>query len=153
MEDFTGGAIHDQPTRRQWTVETAVRRRVTPRLSAEARWLYQGRTQTHAPPDGPRRFTGIDRMLQGEALWRASDRLKLRVGGLYDRITITQTGLPPAVPIKTYGSRKESRAYVGLIARFGRVDLQGVEGIELDHEPYQVSFVHDKGFLQLQTTF
>jgi hypothetical protein len=55
--------------------------------------------------------------------------------------------------LPTYGTRKESRAYLGLIARFGRVSIQGVEGIELDHEPYEVTLWHDKGFLQLQSTF
>ena len=53
----------------------------------------------------------------------------------------------------TYGTRNESRAYLGLMARFGRVWLSGVEGIELDPEPYEVWHHHDKGFLQLQTTF
>jgi hypothetical protein len=28
-----------------------------------------------------------------------------------------------------------------------------IEGIELDPEPYEVWWVHDKGFLHLQTTF
>ena len=37
--------------------------------------------------------------------------------------------------------------------RFGRVSLQVVEGLELDREPYEVWAVHDKGFVQLQTTF
>jgi hypothetical protein len=31
--------------------------------------------------------------------------------------------------------------------------LQASEGVELDAEPYEVSFHHDKGFLHLQTTF
>ena len=34
-----------------------------------------------------------------------------------------------------------------------RVSVSGVEGIELDPEPYPVWFVHDKGFLQLQAPF
>jgi hypothetical protein len=29
----------------------------------------------------------------------------------------------------------------------------GIEGIELDPEPYDVWLVHDKGFLQMQTRF
>ena len=123
--------------------EVALDRRADRRLGGELHGAIIGNGET-----GPGVFR--ERQLR---IWRASDWLKLRVGGLYDRITITQTGTTPAVAIKTYGSRKESRAYVGLIARFGRVNLQGVEGIELDHEPYQVSFHHDKGFLQLQTTF
>ncbi|MEK7331342.1 MAG: hypothetical protein AAB113_11135, partial [Candidatus Eisenbacteria bacterium] len=139
--------------RRQWSVETAARRRLVAGLTAEARWLYQGRTQTHAPPVGPRTFDAVDRVIQLEALWSANSRLALRVGGLHDRITVTQAGNWPSIPYGSYGTRKESRAYVGLIARFGRVSVQGVEGIELDREPYDVAFIHDKGFLQLQTTF
>jgi hypothetical protein len=138
--------------RRQWTLETAARR-VAGRLSVEARWLYQGRSQDHAPPVGPRTFEAVDRVIQIESLWSASDRLAVRVGGLHDRITVTQRGNWPTIPDHSYGTRGENRAYLGVIARFGRVSVQGIEGIELDHEPYDVAFIHDKGFLQLQTTF
>jgi len=57
------------------------------------------------------------------------------------------------MPGWTWGTRKESRAYLGLELLLGRVRVQGIEGIELDSEPYEVTFHHDKGFLQLQTTF
>jgi len=70
--------------------------------------------------------------------------------GLYDRISVAQSG---AIFRQSYGSRTESRAYIGLAARFGRIVVSGVEGIELDPEPYEVWFVHDKGFLQLQAVF
>ena len=63
---------------------------------------------------------------------------------------MARSGTTPRV---NYGSRHESRAYFGLDARFGRVRVSGVEGIELDPEPYEVWFHHDKGFLALQTTF
>lgn len=139
--------------RRQWSVETAARRRIVAGLTAEARWLYQARTQRHAPPVGPRTFDAMDRVIQIEAIWSANSRLGVRVGGLHDRITVTQAGNWPSIPYGSYGTRVENRAYLGLIARFGRVSMQGIEGIELDHEPYEVAFVHDKGFLQLQTTF
>jgi hypothetical protein len=33
------------------------------------------------------------------------------------------------------------------------VRISGVEGIELDLEPYPVYFHHDKSFITLQTTF
>ena len=136
--------------RRQWSVEAAVRRRFASRLSAEARWLYQGRTQQHAPPIAPPRFEAVDRVLQVETVWAATSTLSLRVGGLHDRISVQPSGVPAS---SSYGSRREARAYIGLLARFGRVNLQGIEGIELDHEPYEVWAVHDKGFLQLQATF
>lgn len=139
--------------RRQWTAEAAARHRVTERITAEARWLYQGRTQTHAPPDAPRTFDAIDRVIQVEALWSAHPRLDVRVGGMHDVISVTHLGAPPPVSYAVYESRHENRAYVGLIARFGRVSVTGIEGFELDQEPYDVAGIHDKGFLGLQTTF
>jgi hypothetical protein len=81
---------------------------------------------------------------------RLTHALTLRVGGLYDRLGFDHTGL---TRVPSEARKKESRAYIGLVARFGRVSLAGVEGIELDREPYDVSFHHDKGFLQLQSTF
>jgi hypothetical protein len=135
--------------RRLWWVETALRRRVTRRLRAEACWLYQDRTQHFGPPVGPGLFRGIDRLLAAETRIEITPALTGRIGALYDRITIAQRG----VPRFTYGTRIESRAYLGLIARFGRVSLSGVEGIELDPEPYEVWGIHDKGFLHLQATF
>ena len=74
----------------------------------------------------------------------------VRVGGLHDRITVDQVGSPS---FTAYGTRVESRAYFGLMARFGAVSVYGVEGLELDHEPYDVWLVHDKAFLHLQTAF
>jgi hypothetical protein len=136
--------------RRHWSVEAAARRRVAPSITAEMRWLYQGRTQLHAPPVTPPRFEGVDRVLQVETVWTAMPSLAIRLGGLYDRITVQNSGI--TAPF-SFGSRTESRAYVAATARFGRLSLQLVEGIELDHEPYEVWAVHDKGFLLLQTTF
>jgi hypothetical protein len=69
---------------------------------------------------------------------------------MHDQITVDRTGVTLA---GGEGTRKESRAYFGLDARFGRVSVAGVEGIELDLEPYQVTFHHDKAFLQLQARF
>ena len=69
---------------------------------------------------------------------------------MFDRITVANEGMPY---LQTYGTRNESRAFVGLSARFGRVSIHAVEGIELDPEPYEVWLVHDKGFLHLQATF
>ncbi len=136
--------------RRQWSVEAAARRRIAPRFTAEARWLYQSRTQIHAPPIAPPRFEAVDRVLQVETVWNASPSLDLRLGGLHDRISVQHSGV--TAPF-SFGSRTESRAYVSAMARFGRVNLQLVEGVELDHEPYSVWAVHDKGFVQLQAVF
>ncbi len=136
--------------RREWTAELAARRAVTRRLDVQLRGIYQDRTQAYGAGLGPGAFRGLDRLAQAELFYRASPRFGCRVGVLHDRIGIAERGV---VPVFTYGSRKESRAYIGLMARFGRVTVQGIEGIELDHEPYEVEFHHDKGFLHLQTTF
>jgi hypothetical protein len=74
----------------------------------------------------------------------------VRLGGLLDRASVSKSGETGHF---TQGTRNESRAYFGFVARFGRVSLSGVEGIELDPEPYEVWNHHDKGFLALQTTF
>jgi hypothetical protein len=136
--------------RRQWSIETVARRQITERLDAEARWLYQERTQQHGLPVWPPRFDAVDRVIQLEAAWRATSSLHLKLGGLHDRIGVRPSGVALS---SRYGTRTESRAYVGFMTRFGSVRLQAIEGIELDHEPYEVWLVHDKGFLQLQTTF
>ena len=134
--------------RRRWSAEAALRRSAG-RVWAEARFLYQSRDQDWGPPVGPARFGAIDRLIALETRVAMTPRLTARVGGLFDRITVDRVGNTPF----SYGTRNESRAFVGVIARFGRVSLSGVEGIELDPEPYDVWGVHDKGFLQMQATF
>jgi hypothetical protein len=136
--------------RRQWRGELAARRRVQRRLTAELRGVYAARTASHGTPEPVGRFDALDRALQLETVWSATPTLGVRLGGLYDQISVFQAGQPARF---TYGSRHESRAYVGLTAKFGRVSVSGVEGIELDPEPYDVWLVHDKGFLHLQATF
>jgi len=136
--------------RRQWSVEAAARRQVSRRWNAEARWVYQGRTQIHAPPVDPPRFEGVDRAFQLETTWATSSRLWLRFGLLRDQIDIVQSAITSQY---SYGSRNEDRAYIGAIVRVGAVTFQAIEGIELDHEPYDVWLVHDKGFLQAQARF
>jgi 2-dehydro-3-deoxyphosphogluconate aldolase/(4S)-4-hydroxy-2-oxoglutarate aldolase len=143
--DYSLGDAHD--FRRLWIAEVSASRVFGERLGTELKWLYMGRDQHVAQPLGPDEFFADDRLLQLETTYRVSPKAVVRVGGMYDQIGVTQNGA------HGYGSRKESRAYIGLALRFGRVLLQGVEGIELDNEPYDVWFVHDKGFLHLQTTF
>ena len=135
--------------RRQWWAELAAQRGFGQQVEVEGRWMYQARDQHTGPPYVPTaELSDIERVLQFETRW-SNQRWGARVGGLYDRISVDQTG----GPIRSYGSRKESRAYFGLSARFGQVSLNAVEGIELDHEPYDVWFVHDKAFLNIQSTF
>lgn len=136
--------------RRLWNGELAVRRQFGADTRGELRWIYKDRAQSWAPPAGDGRLRALDRVVTAEVSRRFSDRWSARTGLMYDRVSIAVHG---AYPGFTWGSRKESRAYVGLRAKFGRVSVQGVECIELDHEPYEVSFHHDKGFLHLQTTF
>ncbi|MBI5171127.1 MAG: hypothetical protein HZA61_16695 [Candidatus Eisenbacteria bacterium] len=136
--------------RRLWNGELALRHALGPATQGELRWIYKDRAQSWAPPAGDGRLRARDRVLAGEVSHRFSGRWLVRSGLMYDRVSIAVHGGYPGF---TWGSRKESRAYVGLRAKFGRVSVQGIECIELDHEPYEVSFHHDKGFLQLQTTF
>lgn len=136
--------------RRQWAIESAVRRPFPRGIVAELRGIYQDRDQHHGPPLGPGATGAIDRTLGAEVEWEAHPRLTARLGGLYDRITVARSGLAFR---QSYGTRTESRAYVGLAARFGNVTISIVEGIELDPEPYEVWAVHDKGFFQLQAIF
>ncbi len=148
--EIGAGGPDGRDFRRQWSVETAARRQIAPRVSAEVRWLYQERTQVHAPPVTPPRFAAVDRVIQVETVWTPGERLGFRLGGLHDRIGVRNSGV--SAPY-SFGSRTESRAYLGVMARFGRVRLQIVEGIELDPEPYEVWAIHDKGFVQLQAGF
>jgi hypothetical protein len=136
--------------RRQWSAELSARRALTPRVSALVHWFYQERTQRYGADIGPGTFAAVDRVAHVEVDGRLTPTLMLRVGGFYDRLGFSRSG---QTRLASENRQKESRAFVGLIARFGRVSVAGVEGIELDREPYEVSFHHDKGFLQLQTTF
>ena len=146
--DFSTGDARN--FRRAWSVEAAISRAWGSRLKLEGRGFYLERTETYAPPPNANNFAGIDRVFQVEGTYTFADWIALRVGGLHDNITIVNTGVPR---YPGYGTRHENRAYFGLTARFGNVRVSGVEGIELDHEPYDVWFVHDKGFLSLQATF
>lgn len=136
--------------RRMWSAEFAASGTPTPRLAFEARCVYQDRDQNVGAPVGPGDFGAIDRLVSLEGTWAITRDLHARVGGMYDRISIAHSGV---VRYDSYGTRNESRAFIGLMARFGKVRMQAVEGIELDPEPYDVWLVHDKGFLQLQAEF
>jgi hypothetical protein len=143
-------AAEQSDFRRQWQAELALRRGIGRRLRAEGRWLYQERSQITTEAPGQSRFGAIDRVIALDTWYDLTENWSARLGGMYDQITVAQSGPNPAF---TYGSRRESRAYVGLSARFGRVSVHAVEGVELDPEPYEVWLVHDKGFLHLQAAF
>lgn len=145
-----GSPLDGRVFRRRWLAEGLVRHAIGRTLTAELRWLHQERTQTWRPPAGSGRFDAVDRVPVVELGWQAHPRAHFRFGAMRGDIDIAGERTSPA---GGYGSRSESRVFVGLQARFGRLTVQGVEGIELDREPYEVSFHHDKGFIQLQTTF
>ena len=145
-----GSAGNAADFRRRWGVEAAVRRDLRPDLAAELRYRYQDRDTRRGPPFGPSAFGALDRLVIGELRWQARRTVAGRVGGMYDRITVGEFG--PYHP-HTYGTRNESRSYVGLDVRLGSVTLSGVEGIEMDPEPYDVWLWHDKGFLAMQARF
>ena len=137
-------------SRRLWQAELAARRAAGQTVTVEGRWLYADRMESYRPPLADARFHAIARTLQLEARWAAQPRLTVRLGGLFDRVGIHESG---TLGRFDQGTRNESRAYLGLVARFGRVSVSGIEGVELDPERYDVWHHHDKGFLLLQTTF
>lgn len=145
-----GSAGNHLDFRRQWSVEGMISRDLWAKWSALARYFYQERSEQYGEGLGPGRFGAVDRVYQFELARAFSPGWSLRAGGLYDRLGYAHEGITMAV---SEIRKKESRAYITLAARFGKVSLEGTEGIELDIEPYPVTWHHDKGFLKLQTTF
>jgi len=135
---------------RQFRGEASLARRVGEHGSVLLRFFYQERTQVWGPPYPSAVFHGIDRMPMIEGSFLLPRRFTGRVGFMRNRVT---SNLPPRILLWSQGTRVETRAFLSLQKKFGRVRVAGVEGIELDKEPYPVTFHHDKGFLQLQTTF
>lgn len=163
VEPFPG-PIDLANERRQWAVEVAAERGFGPHWEADVRWHYLDRDQWFDSVGGlylpPASFAAIDRVVQAEARYLPTARWLVRAGGMVDAITVAVSDPlgnarrgATAGSIFTRGSRTESRAYVGFAARFGAVSIAGVEGIELDPESYEVWWVHDKAFLQLQAVF
>ena len=146
--DLLTGDHHD--FRREWSGEGMIGQRFAERWRALARWIYQSRTEVYGPPVGPGRFDGLDRIAQLELARDFAPGWALRAGALYDRVGFARSG---GTLFSSEPREKESRAYIGLMARFGKVSVEGIEGIELDREPYEVTFHHDKGFLKLQAVF
>lgn len=146
--DYSSGNRLD--FRRQWSAEAAISRALRPRWNLLGRWIYQARSEQYGESLGPGRFDALDRILQLELERSLSPGWFVRAGALYDRVAFARSGVTLA---SSEPRDKESRGYVTLAARFGKVSVEGTEGIELDIEPYEVMFHHDKGFLKLQTTF
>ncbi len=136
--------------RRQWTGEGAISRALAPRTRLELRWLYESRTEDYGAGIGPGRFDALDRITQLGISRDLHPGWRLGAGALYDRVAFARSGI---TPWWSEARRKESRVFVSLQARFGRVSVEGIESLDLDTEPYEVTWHHDKGFLRLQGTF
>jgi len=113
-------------------------------------YFYMERTEVWRPPIANATINVIDRCVMADSWFHGPAGLGIWIGGLRDRVTVWDSG---GIPVETTNTRYEDRAFFSLQKLFGRVRLQGNEGIELDKEPYPVTFHHDKGFIQLQTTF
>ena len=146
--ELLGGSGHS--FRRRSLGEVALRRRLGSRARVETRWFWQDRTQDWLPPLSNSSFHATDRMPTIEFGYAPRTDLVARIGYMLDHVSVENHG---TVPGFNWGTRRESRLFVGLQARFGRVRIQGIEGVELDREAYPVTLHHDKGFLGLQTTF
>jgi len=136
---------------RRWLIEGGWSRPVGQAGRVAARFFYQERTQVWRPPIANATLGVIDRMPMVEGWFRAPLDLGVRVGAMRNRVTVTS-----GVPLDfawTWGTRVETRVFISLQRKFGRVWLQGTECIELDREFYEVSSHHDKGFLHMQFTF
>lgn len=136
--------------RRRWRGEGALVRPIGQHGSIALRYFYQERIQVWRPPISNVSLGVVDRMPMIEGSFRAKWDYGVRLGFMRNRVTVSDDG---GVPVSTQGTRVETRAFFSIGKQFGRVRLQGTECIELDREPYPVSFHHDKGFLHIQTTF
>ena len=135
---------------RRWRAEGALSRQVGAHGRLTARFFYQERTQVWRPPLANATLEIIDRMPMVEGAFQAPFQTYARVGCMRNRVTVAELG---RLPVRTWGTRVETRVFLALQIRFGRVLLQGMECVELDREIYDVAFIHDKGFLHIQTTF
>jgi hypothetical protein len=135
---------------RRWRIKGSFIQAIGENAHVALRYFYMDRTAVWRPPIANSSLGVIDRMVMLDSWLQAPWGVGVWVGGMRDRVTVSQIGF---IPLQTPGTRHETRAFISLHKQFGRLRLQGIEGIELDHETYEVSFHHDKGSFQLQTTF
>jgi hypothetical protein len=135
--------------RNRWSTAIGVRG-ATHRTTADLQWVYEVRRDHYHPATPEVGLDGTDRVVWLDSWSRLTPTLNLRLGGMVDWISIATSD---PYPFPTYGSRRETRAYFGFGARFGNFAVSALEGIELDREPYPVTWHHDKGFITLQATF
>jgi hypothetical protein len=139
---------------RRWRIKGSLTQDFGEDAHVAVRYYYMDRTQVWRPPVANTTLNVIDRCVMVESWFKAPWKLGARVGAMRDRVTAWHDGGIYGLPgFDSQGTRYEDRAIISLHKMFGKVRLQGIEGIELDKEPYPVAFHHDKGFLFLQTTF
>lgn len=136
--------------RRRWRADGALSRTIGEHGRLTFRFVYQERAQVWRPPIRNNTLAVIDRMPMVESAFQAPFHTRARVGLMRNRVTVTGVDRDFTW---TEGDRLETRAFVALQVRFGRVLIQGTECLELNREAYDVAFIHDKGFLHFQTTF
>jgi hypothetical protein len=135
---------------RRWRVEGGVSFPYGEHARVSATFLYQERLQVWSPPIANAFQDCIDRMPTLQTTFRLPLEIGARAGYMYNRVTVVREGNPPT---GSWGTRRENRLFISLQKRFGRVLVQGTEGIELDKEGYDVAFVHDKGFVHVMFPF
>ena len=135
---------------RRWRVKGSLIQDIGENTHVAVRYYYMDRTQVWRPPVADVTLNIIDRCVMLDSWFKAPWAMGVRLGAMRDRVTVWRDN---GIPLETTGTRHETRAIIALQKLFGKVRVQIIEGIELDHEPYEVSFHHDKGFFQLQTTF
>jgi len=135
---------------RRWRVEGGLSHPFGEHARVTARFIYQERLQLWTPPIAYATLDCIDRMPTLETEFQLPLGIGTRAGYIHNRVTVVQIGV---VPTFTWGTRKENRLFIALQKRFGKVLVEGTEGIELDKEGYDVAFVHDKGFVHVMVPF
>lgn len=135
---------------RRWRIKGSLIQAIGEQGHVAAHYYYMDRTEVWRPPIANSELGVIDRCVMVDSWFKGPWSVGVWLGGMRDRVTVVGDVWDLA---KSEGTRYEDRAFISLHKRFGRVWLQGIEGIELDKEPYQVTFHHDKGQIQLQTTF
>jgi hypothetical protein len=138
--------------RRQWQVVLELERALGARAALRTLALYGERWERYTPTPEPRLLAAVDRAAGLSADLRMHPSLTATAGVLAARLGVDQEG-PLAGRVVSYGTRTESRAYVGMQARFANVRVAATEGFELDREPYEVWFIHDKAFFQIMARF
>jgi hypothetical protein len=139
---------------RRWRIDGSLTQDFGEDAHVAVRYYYMDRTQVWRPPFANTTLKVIDRCVFLDSWFKAPWDMGARIGLLRDRVTVWHDGGIYGLPgFDSQGTRYEDRAILSLHKMFGKVRLQGIEGIELDKEPYPVTFHHDKGFLFMQTTF